>query len=65
MSSVMMWGGGAAPFYSYVYCTHFDVRGSNPLGLNCSSALEFCKGMGFKKRSFLCTLLLLLKDSNS
>lgn len=23
--------------------------GSNPLGLHCSSVLEFCKGMGFKE----------------
>lgn len=33
-------------------------RGSNPLGLLCSSVLEFCKGMGFKTRSFQCILLL-------
>lgn len=39
-------------------------RGSNPIGLNYSSELEFCKDMGFKKRSFQCILLLVLKDSN-
>lgn len=36
----------------------FDVQGSNPLGLNCSCVLEFCKGMGYKKRFLLRILLL-------
>lgn len=54
----MSWGDGT--MYFIVTCVVPSVmgRGSNLLGLNCSSVLEFCKGMGFKKRSFQCILLL-------
>lgn len=55
----MAWGGGAVYFIVTWVPPSVMGRGSNPLGLPCSSVLEFCKGMGFKKRSFHWILLLL------
>lgn len=56
--SKMAQGGGAV--YVIVVCVVPSVmgRGLNPLGLNCSFVLQFCKAMGFKKRSFRCILLI-------